>query len=243
MVFIGCSKLMNVELCEGLEIIDSEAFEDCSSLERIIIPSTVNFIAGDAFEGCERLVAIEFCEEIEQFVNEASLHWWSHGMSVASLRTHSFLIECNIPARLDAIRAQKLRENIHSMLQRITEELKDDEDEYDEEDDDQEEEKNGVTNYFDSIESQLSNYEYLQEVAPFLELALWRAKILEQCDGNISNVENDVKLKCRANSFSMLAIIFPNIIPFLVNVVGDVDDGTPLVVGEIAHGVPHNNIQ
>jgi hypothetical protein len=29
-------------LCEGLEIIDSEAFEDCSSLGRIIIPSTVN---------------------------------------------------------------------------------------------------------------------------------------------------------------------------------------------------------
>lgn len=72
-------------------------------------------------------------------------------------------------------------------------------------------------NYFDSIESRLSNYETLQRGLPILELALWRAKIIEQFDGNIISVENDAKLMCRAHSFAMFAIIFPNVISFLVD--------------------------
>jgi hypothetical protein len=31
-------------------------------------------------------------------------------------------------------------------------------------------------NYFDSIESRLANYEHLQNVAPILELALWKSE-------------------------------------------------------------------
>jgi hypothetical protein len=210
MVFIGCNRLMNVELNEGLELIEGEAFEDCSSLERIIVPSTVDYIAGDAFEGCERLVAVEFCDEIEQFVNEASLHWWNNGILKASLRTYSFLVEGNIPARLDTIKVRAWKKNIHNLLQRIPEKLKDDDNSY-ELDDNEEGEV-----YFNSIKSRLSNYEHLQDALPLLELALWKAKIMEQCNGNnISNVENDVKLMCRANSFSMLPIIFSNVIPFL----------------------------
>ncbi len=218
--FSGCSQLINVELCEGLELIGDSAFQLCTSLTFIRIPSTVNYIAADAFSGCESLLAIEFSEEMEQFVDEALLQWWNHGVSEASLRTYSFLARRNIPARLGAIQVQKWKENIYNMLQRIPEMWMDIEDEYDvdeEEDDEEEEEENGYTYFLDSIESQLSNYEYLQEVAPFLELALWRAKIMEhQSNGNITNVENEGKLRCRTNSFSMFAIIFPNVISFLL---------------------------
>ena len=68
--------------------------------------------------------------------------------------------------------------------------------------------------YFDTIESQLSNYEHLQEAAPLLELALWKAKIMEQSKGGLIN--NDTKILCRIDSIPMFAIIFPNVISFLV---------------------------
>jgi hypothetical protein len=195
LAFSRCSELRNVELCEGLEEIKSKAFAGCTSLQRISIPSTVKEIGEEAFRGCSGLKAIEFCNEIEQFVNEASLHWWNHGVSEASLITYSFLARCHIPARLGTIRAQTLKNDIHNMLRRIPEQLDD-------------------LPYYDSIESRLANYVYLQEVAPFLELALWKVKITEQqSSGNLVN--DDMKMLCRRDSISMFVIIFPNVLSFL----------------------------
>jgi hypothetical protein len=193
--FFGCSQLISVELNEGLEEIEDHAFHRCSSLWHIRIPVTVHYIAREAFMGCSSLVAIEFCDEIEQFVNEASLHWWNHGVSEAAWETYSFLVEGNIPSRLGTIRAQTLKDDIHNMLRRIPEQLDD-------------------LPYYDSIESRLANYVYLQEVAPFLELALWKVKITEQqSNGNLVN--DDTKMLCRRDSISMFAIIFPNVLSFL----------------------------
>ena len=69
-----------------------------------------------------------------------------------------------------------------------------------------------VCNY---VASQLYKYEHLQNGLTILELALWKAKIMEQSNTNIINAENDVKWMCRVNSWSMFAIIFPNVISFL----------------------------
>jgi hypothetical protein len=193
--FKGCNQLVHVELCDGLTRIDHRAFYDCSSLWHIRIPVTVRYIAEDAFEDCDSLETIEFCDAMEQFVNEALLHWWNFGTSEASLRTFCFLARHNILARLGTLRAQSLKENIHNMLQRIPKEKKN-------------------VNYFDSIEARLAKYEYLQEVAPFLELALWKAKITEQqSNGNLIN--DDTKMLCRIDSISMFAIFFPNVLSFL----------------------------
>jgi hypothetical protein len=192
--FKDCSQLRIVELNEGLERIEWKAFKGCMSLESIRIPSSVKKIAKDAFEDCNNLEAIEFCNEIEKFVNEVSLQWWNHGVSKASLRMYSFLVEGNIPARLSAIKCRAWKDNIYNMLQRI-EELKEDK-------------------YFDSIESQLANYVYLQEVAPFLELALWKAKITEQ-QSNGDLIRDDTKMLCRIDSFAMFAVVFPNVLSFL----------------------------
>ncbi len=213
--FHECSWLRNVELHEGLERIDEGAFKRCSLLERIRIPSTVKYIASDAFKDCNSLIAAEFCDKINQFVDEVSLDWWNNGISNASLMTYSFLARCNIPARLEKLTVRVWKKHIYNMLRRFPEKLKDDEDDDDDEEegDEQEDEENGDTYYFDSIESQLSNYEHLQEVAPFLELALWKAKITEQSSGNL--IQDDTKILCRVNSFSMFAIIFPNVLAFL----------------------------
>ncbi len=60
--------------------------------------------------------------------------------------------------------------------------------------------------YFDSIECCLAKYEHLQEVAPILELALWRANINVQSNSRFSNIERN---RCRVNIFFMVAIIIP----------------------------------
>ena len=54
--FLGNSNLMDVVLCEGLEKIYTKSFKDCTSLEKLIIPSTVNNISEDAFDGCDKLI-------------------------------------------------------------------------------------------------------------------------------------------------------------------------------------------
>jgi hypothetical protein len=195
--FKKCTQLVTVELCEGLlKSIEGCAFESCTSLERIVIPSTVKKIGRDAFKDCDRLESIQFCDEIEQFVKEASLPWWNHGVSEVSLLTYSFLAHRKIPARFGAIRAQSLKDIIHEMLQWIPK-AEEFEEYY----------------YFDSIEYWLSNYVYFQEVAPFLELALWKAKITEQSNGN--HINNDTKILCRVDSLKMFPVIFPNVLLFL----------------------------
>ncbi len=197
--FGGCSQLRSVELCEGLERIDYGAFQSCTSLQRIVVPSTVYYIAADAFNKCTSLVEIEFCNEIEQFVNEASLHWWNNGVSEESLRTYYFLARHNIPSRLDTIGVQTWKDSVHIMLRRIPEMMI----------------SWHNNKYFDLIDSRLSNYENLQYCLPILELALWKATIMEQSNSIISNVKNDMKLKCRVISLSMFSTIFPNVISFL----------------------------
>ncbi len=178
------------------------AFCECESLAFIRIPSTVYYIAADAFNKCTSLVEIEF--------SEVSLPWWNHGASKASLWTYSFLVEGNILACLGTIKVQKWKDNIYNMLQRIPEMWIVDEEE---DNDEEEEEESGYTYYFgDPIESQLSYYEYLHGVALFLELAIWKVKITEQSNGNL--IDDDTKMLCRIDSISMFAIIFPNVISF-----------------------------
>jgi hypothetical protein len=54
----------------------------------------------------------------------------------------------------------------------------------------------------------------VQDVVPLLELALWKTKMIEQSNGNL--ISDDVRSKCRGDSISMFAIIFPNVLSFLV---------------------------
>jgi hypothetical protein len=193
--FFGCTQLIHVELSEGLEHIDHRAFKGCTSLERIRIPATVKRIGKNVFDGCTNLVAIEFYDEMEQFIDEVSLPWWNRGVSEASLMTYSFLARRNIPARLGTIKVQVWKKNIHDMLQRIPEELQE-------------------INNFDSIESRLAIYEYLQDdVAPILELALWKSEMEEQSNGIA--ITEQLKLKFRYDSLSMVSIVIPNALSFL----------------------------
>lgn len=48
----GCSELCEISL-KGVKTIGDEVFDGCTSLEEIIIPSTVSSISESAFDGCE----------------------------------------------------------------------------------------------------------------------------------------------------------------------------------------------
>jgi hypothetical protein len=185
--FRYCSKLMNLELCEGLERIDERAFENCTSLERIIIPSTVSFIDESAFYGCSGLVSVEFC----------SIEVTLPCLREETLRMYSLLAQSKIPHLLRRIKVHAWKSNIHKMLQPILEEVSQDK-------------------ACELVNSRLSEYKHRQYGLTVLELALWKAKIMEQSNtDSFINVENDVKWMCHVNSWSMFAIIFPNVITFL----------------------------
>jgi hypothetical protein len=47
---------------EGLTIIGDSAFEGCSSLESIVLPSNVKLIGDNVFKDCAKLVNIELPE-------------------------------------------------------------------------------------------------------------------------------------------------------------------------------------
>lgn len=57
-----CEKLVHVEMCEGLERIETRSFQSCTSLKQISIPTTVEVISNYAFYGCTRIRDIEFRE-------------------------------------------------------------------------------------------------------------------------------------------------------------------------------------
>ena len=64
--FRDSTNLIHVELVEGLEKIETMAFDGCTSLESIIIPSTVNRILYEAFKGCTQLIHVELFGGLEK---------------------------------------------------------------------------------------------------------------------------------------------------------------------------------
>ena len=209
--FKDCQELNSVMFCEGLERIEQWAFDGCYLLTSIRIPSTVKYMHVSAFWFCSGFLAIEFSQEIEQFVDEVLLRdWWDD--KHLSLRTYSFLVRCNIPARLGKIKIMLWKINICTMLQCIPEELDDEMMDEDFEFDDDSTRDGDI--FLNSIESRVSNYEHLQDdIAPILELALWKAELDEQSSGILINEQ--MKWQCRENSLSRVSVIIPNALSFL----------------------------
>ena len=96
---------------------------------------------------------------------------------------------------LDSLVLKECKTNIYGMLQCIPYILPENSDEY-----------------FDSIDSRLSDYELYQEDAPMLlELAIWKSKITHQFSQNAAHM----RLQSRADSLSMVTIIVRNVLSFL----------------------------
>ncbi len=65
---------------------------------------------------------------------------------------------------------------------------------------------------WDAVELKLEHYEYLEERAFFLELALWKWKIEEQLcaltNGNLSPIRLQHRIACGANIFILKGLPF-----------------------------------
>jgi hypothetical protein len=69
--------------------------------------------------------------------------------------------------------------------------------------------------HFDIIDSKLAFYENLIEAAPLsLELAIWKSKIIKRFGPN-HHVTAEMKIQCRTDSITMVAIIVSNVLSFL----------------------------
>ncbi len=55
--FLGHRRLMSTKLHDGIEVIEKEAFWNCSSLHEILFPPSVRAIKAHAFWGCSGLTA------------------------------------------------------------------------------------------------------------------------------------------------------------------------------------------
>ena len=65
---------VDVVIPHGVIAIRDEAFADCSSLQTVIIPGTVNKIATNAFEGCDNLtIYAPASSYAEQFAKEKGI--------------------------------------------------------------------------------------------------------------------------------------------------------------------------
>ena len=60
--FLDCCDIANVDLNEGLERIESAAFQGCVSLASVVLPSTATDICSKAFAYCDKLVHVHFNE-------------------------------------------------------------------------------------------------------------------------------------------------------------------------------------
>ena len=95
--------------------------------------------------------------------------------------TYCFLMQCNIPERVGVIKPREWKRNIHDMLKLIPSISSVD-----------------LDAFLDSIDAKLFNYLLLlQDVAPLLELAIWKDTIMTQFDqaGNILN--NEMRMQSR----------------------------------------------
>ena len=185
--FENCSGLTTAILNDGLEEIGVRAFEGCA-LVRIDIPPSVREIDDEAFRGCLSLTTVQFCDDIEEFVSSGSMRdWWNHGVHEKCLSTYCLLVHFNILQRVHLVRARMWQTNIHGMLMHIPSicpGLS----------------RNCLDLYFDSIDSKLSVYENLNDAPTLLELAIWKSKIMEQTNGNIDLLTDEMKMECRIDS-------------------------------------------
>jgi hypothetical protein len=81
----GCIPSMhaayNCESYEGIKEIGYEAFNNCTSLQCLVIPPAATEIHERALSGCSSLISLVFNDEIEEFVSAVSMReWWNRGV-------------------------------------------------------------------------------------------------------------------------------------------------------------------
>ncbi len=105
--FCGCTRLLSVDLPEGITDIGDNAFRRCSALGLILLPATVTRIGGSAFCGCCALTTVSLPEGVVSIGGSAfemcnRLTTVSLPASLAEIGDHAFygctsLVSATVP--------------------------------------------------------------------------------------------------------------------------------------------------
>ena len=65
-IIVSCDKRSSgkVVIPEGVLVIESHAFEDCSEITEIVLPNTLQELRWAAFKGCTSLVSIDIPDSV-----------------------------------------------------------------------------------------------------------------------------------------------------------------------------------
>ncbi len=139
----------------------------------------------------------------------SQLGWWNQGVSEYAFKTYRFLVAYRIPNRCRMLQVRSWRVNIIDMLQEIPSienDLRAPRYYF--------EKQKIMDTYYSSINSKLTVYEKLTDIATVLELALWKSNIFEQNLRIGSDHHSAKRLELRITSGA--DIIIPNVLSFLI---------------------------
>ena len=81
--FAGDDGLKEVEIPEGVSLIDNRAFEGCTSLVKVTLPPSVKIIRSNAFAGCLALEKVVLTEDKLERIEHGS-KWSTYDQLTAS---------------------------------------------------------------------------------------------------------------------------------------------------------------
>ena len=115
-VFENCYSLTEIEIPDGISLLDDETFLNCTSLESFAVPASVTEIGESVFEGCISLKSIEILSGVSAigdsaFADCVLLESFELRSTIVSLGENVFLNCRNIEFNLDQQNAEFVLEN------------------------------------------------------------------------------------------------------------------------------------
>jgi hypothetical protein len=227
--FFNCYALIDVDF-DKLKIIGQNAFINCKSLRSINMPS-IRRIEERGFKYCRALTDVVFGQDLERIENNV-FYGCALRRIVIPLK-HGLIVEDNVFNRcVNLSRVDTLVGGVHKTISSLH--MESWRDEMEEEigtinqtlSNTQSREKSGaiqqwITRVLDRMEHYKNEHQtLLKEAMALLELALWKAKLLDETDEKKCNVEKKAKIDAQSarNEHRVTcgaSIVIKNVLPFL----------------------------
>lgn len=87
--FFDCTSLQRVVLSEGIETVSEGCFSGCSNLSEVVLPASLKTVKARAFEYCTSLTDIRFAGDSAQWGNVTKEETWNEGAGECTV-TYSY---------------------------------------------------------------------------------------------------------------------------------------------------------
>ena len=224
--FYGCNALSDLEF-DKLEIIGRGAFIYCKSLRSINLPS-VRRIGEDAFAGCTAITEAALGEDLVRIQGYAfnfctSLRRIAIPMKDSLIVEDDAFYDCENLSRVDivgganetisSLHMNSWRDDVQEEIDRINQTLPDTP---------PSEKAAAIQRWIRSVLREMDHYKtehkvMVKEAMTLLELALWKANLLDENDGNESEltIVQGKRSRQERRITSGASIVIKNVLPFL----------------------------